>query len=383
MYASGGEGVASPISALFLIKHMDFGGGEYVFRTVIERLDRRAFRPVLACLTREGALGRDLRKAGIPVYANLLRHKLDLAVLLRLHLLIRHERAAVLYIMDYRDAMLWGALAGRMSGIKSILATHSTDWWGPRKSLTLVGKRFLSWHYRVVAVARFQKSHLVAHEGIAEEMVEIIPNGIDLGRYRVDENGASARVRFGLSPEAFVVGTVAVLRPEKNLEMLFAAIKRLAANGMDAYAIIVGDGERRAALEEAAFAMGIGNRVKFMGYYSDPAAVLPSFDVFTLTSHIEVMPITIMEAMACALPVVATAVGAVPEIIIDGETGFVIGCGDVDALAQRLACLAASPALARRMGQQGRERARTSFSLDAMIRRTELLLREAAGAGAS
>ena len=368
------EAPHEPVTILFLIKHLDFGGGEYVFRTIIERLDRAKFRPILVCLTREGAFGRQLRDQGVPVYAGLLKHKLDLRVLLRLRQIIARERAAMIYLSDYRDAMLWGALAGRFNGIKTILATHSTDWWGRRYAPTLIGKKFLPWHHRIVVIAAFQKAHLIAQEGVPEALIEVIPNGIDFRHYGVAKAEAPRHAAIGFPEEAFVVGTVAVLRQEKNIDMLFVAVARLAAAGIDARAAIIGDGDQRAALEKSAAAMGLASRVKFLGYRDDPGAILPSLDVFTLTSRIEVMPITILEAMACALPVVATKVGAVPEIVAEGETGYTIASGDVSALAQRLADLAGAPALRQQLGQKGRERVRALFTLDAMIGRTEALL---------
>jgi glycosyltransferase involved in cell wall biosynthesis len=376
--AAAAEESRAPITVLFVIKHMNIGGGEYVFRTIIDRLDRAAFRPVLVCLTEEGIYGRQLRRSGVPVHADLLTHKADATVLLRLHRIIRQEHADLLYLMDYRDVMLWGPLAGRLSGIKTILATHSTEWWGPAASLTLVGKRLLPWHERIVAIAQFQQAHLVANEGVDEEKIAVIPNGLDCSRYGPADDAAAYRKRLGLPEDAgFVIGTVAVLRREKNVGLLFAAVRRLLDTGCEARVVIVGDGDQRPVLEESAAAMGLRSRVTFLGFRENPAEILPAFDVFTLTSHFEVMPVTILEAMASELPVVATAVGSVPEIVIDGETGYVIAPGDVDALADRLASLAAaSPEQRRRMGRRGGERVRARFSIDAMIEGTETLLRQ-------
>jgi len=370
-------GAKPPITVLFLTKHMKIGGGEYVVRAIIDGLDRRQFRPILACLTEEGSFGRQLRERGVTVLADLLRHKVDVLVLWRLRQLILRERVNVVYLVDYRDVMLWGALIGRLCGVRTILATHSTDWWGSGRSPTLIGKRLLSWHSAIVSIADFQKRHLVAEEGVREARIAMIPNGIDARRYGRDGAREQCRARLDIPAAAFVVGTVAVLRPEKNIVMLFAALQRMMREGMNIHVVIVGDGEQRTELEQASRGMDMRANVTFLGYHHDPAAVLPAFDVFSLTSKIEVMPITILEAMASGLPVVATRVGGVPEIVLDGETGYLVASDDVEALASRLSELAAAPQLRRRMGMKGRDRVSALYGYGAMIARTEALLRSA------
>lgn len=372
----GGNGAAAqagPVNVLFLIKHMDFGGGEYVFRTIIERLDRSRFRPVLVCTTVEGRYGRELRARGVPVYQGLAKSKLSF-VLPRLRRIIKQERIQAIYLMDYRDAMLWGAIAGKVCGVPTILATHSTDWWGPMRSVTMIGKKLLNWHARIVTIAAFQRRHLIEHENARGALIEVVPNGIDLGRY----SGAAvprAQALPELPARGVVIGTVAVLRIEKNLGMLFEAVRRLVGRGYDIQVAIVGDGDMRQAMVDLVGSLGLAGRVHFLGFRDNPAALLGAFDIFTLTSVVEVMPITILEAMASGVPVVATAVGAVPEIVESGETGYVIPSRDVDALTERLADLCDSPDKRRSMGQRGRARVAALYTLDAMIARTgELLL---------
>ena len=363
-----------PINVLFLTKHLDIGGGEYVIRSLIERLDRKAVRPVLACLTEEGLFGRQLRAAGVPVYSGLLRYKMDFAVLFRLRRIVAGESIDLVYLTDYRDAMLWGALIGRLCGVPTIMATHSTDWWGPLRSPTLIGKKFLRWHARVVVITGFQRSHLVEHEGVPETLIEVIPNGIDVTAYR-PRWGRTDAAPPEIPRNTTVIGTVAVLRVEKNLPMLLAAARRLIELGRDLHLVIVGDGDQRAGWQTMAQSMGLGERVHFLGYRDKPAALLAHFDIFTLTSLVEVMPISILEAMACGVPVVATAVGAVPEILIDGVTGHVIPSGDVDALVDRLARLADDPTLRRRMGEAGRRRVEERFAFESMVTSTSALMR--------
>jgi glycosyltransferase involved in cell wall biosynthesis len=367
------------LTVLFLIKHMDIGGGEYVMRSIIERLDKTRFKPILACLTIEGRLGKELRADGITVYANLLKHKADLSVLARLRSIIRREGAQLIYMTDYRDVMLWGPLAGRLCGVPTILATHSTDWWGrgPLRSPTLLGKKLLGWHARIVAIADFQRRHMIEREGVSATQIEVIPNGVNASLYR-PRNGAPHAGAQEVAGPGVTIGTVAVLRKEKNVGMLFEAVRRLVHDGREINAVIVGDGDQRQTLMSLAQSMGLKSRVRFLGYRERPAEILPAFDIFTLTSLIEVMPISILEAMACGVPVIATAVGAVAEIVVDGETGYVVPSQDVDALTDRLRRLSDDADLRRRMGEHGRRRVEDRFTIGTMIARTSQLLVETA-----
>jgi len=369
----------SPINVLFLVKHMNIGGGEYVIRTLIERLDRGEFRPVLCCLGDEGKFGRALREQGVPIYSRLARRNADIAALPRLLRCLRRERIDLLYVLNYPSAILWGGVAAWLHGIPSIVAIHSNALWELPGLNHRLGLKLLRAHDRLVTLGAYQKDYLTAREGISPERIEIIANGIDVARGRRTAGASpSRRAALGLGEGAFVIGTVAVLRPEKNISMLFDAVEVLIMRGTDARLVIVGDGSERPMLQQEAVARGLAERIAFLGYHDDPAVLLPSFDVFALTSRSEVMPISILEAMAGGIPVVATAVGAVSEMVVDGVTGFLVASGDGFALAERLFELAEAPALRRQMGGRGHERAQSAFALDRMVSRTEALLRATA-----
>ncbi len=169
-----------------------------------------------------------------------------------------------------------------------------------------------------------------------------------------------------------VVGTLSRLDWTKGIDVLFSALPCLP----EVTAVVVGKGDAEASLRAMAARMGVSDRVVFAGWTDQPGAWLQSFDVFVLPSRAEGLPLSICEAMLSGLPVVATAVGSVPEVVVDGTTGLVIPVDDPDALVRALQSLVSDPALRARMGEAGRERAARDFSVTSMVAQYEALYDE-------
>ncbi|MFN8052163.1 MAG: glycosyltransferase family 4 protein [Acidimicrobiales bacterium] len=221
------------------------------------------------------------------------------------------------------------------------------------------------------------------HADLPARRLVRFPLAAELSDVDVREGAASVRSRHGLGPEAFVVIAVGRLVPTKRLDRAIDAIAAL--TDVDAVLLVVGPGiagpgEERDALEQHAASMGVGDRVMFLGAVDDDdlVAVLRAADVLVSTSSYEGFGLSIVEAMGAGLPVVATAVGGVTELVVDGETGFLVD--DVPELVDRLRQLANDRALAARMGAAGRARAEAEFSAPVMASRVTELYRRIAGA---
>jgi len=163
------------------------------------------------------------------------------------------------------------------------------------------------------------------------------------------------------------IGTACRLVPVKDLMTLVGALVRLRDDMPDVHLEIAGDGPERARLESEVAARGLSGAVTFLGWRADIRAVMSGWDVFGLPSREEAFPIAALEAMALGLPVVASAVGGVPELVLDGQTGWLVPPGDPDALAQRLGALLLDPELRRAMGAAGRDHVRWHFSVEQMV----------------
>lgn len=222
--------------------------------------------------------------------------------------------------------------------------------------------------------------------GVPPDRLRFVPNGIELERFDPGPDDLPDRRReLGLR-DAFVVGAVGHLRPEKNVARLLAVLAAL-PSGLDPHAIVLGEGPERAALERDARALGLENRVHFVGYHADPRSWYRAFDAFAITSDTEQAPIALLEAMASGLPVVSTDVGDVRAMVPEnGRDAVVAAASEVElraALAARLAELAGDPALRAERGRAGRQRVRERYDARVMTATYERIWRAAIGGPAA
>jgi glycosyltransferase involved in cell wall biosynthesis len=195
---------------------------------------------------------------------------------------------------------------------------------------------------------------------------EVVPLGFDLSAFLRDERPAGEiRRALGLSPTTPTVGIVARLVPIKAHEVFLDMAADVAAARPDVAFLVVGDGERRQALEAAARDRGLGSQVHFLGWRADLDRIYADLDVVVLTSRNEGSPVALIEAMAAARPVVATRVGGVGELV--GDSGLLTDMDDAPALAQAVRRLLDDPALAARLGQRGRSRVVPAFSRERLV----------------
>jgi glycosyltransferase involved in cell wall biosynthesis len=197
--------------------------------------------------------------------------------------------------------------------------------------------------------------------------VVVVANGIDTARFAKPGDAASLRQQLGIPASAAVIGTVANLREVKRQDVLIRGFAKLGEfGGCKPHLLLVGDGELRTELSQLADLLGVADRVHFAGAQSNPERFLHVMDVFALTSRSEGMPLSVLEAQAAGLAVVASRVGGLPELIEHGRNGLLFEAGDVEALAKCLNELLARPQAASGMGSLAQQRVRERFDLAVM-----------------
>ena len=360
-----------PLRVMFMQTDMRIGGAEMLTANILRRLNRERFAPELCCLKERGELGEAL--AGeIPVHHGLLSSKYDLRVWPRLTKLLRGREIDAVITVGAGDKMFWGRLAARRVGVPVVLsALHSTGWPDGvgrlNRMLTPITDSF-------IAVAESHGKFLAKNLGISDELVAVIPNGVDTQRFAPVTDVAEIRSELGIGPVDPVVGIIAALRPEKNHELFLEMAARVVTQLPNARFLIVGDGPCRAALEARARDLGIENYTLFVGSRGDVPRLLAAIDVFALTSHIEANPLSILEAMSVGRPVVATNVGSIHEAVKDGETGFLVTPGDADQFADRVLRLLSAPLASHAMGLTAREAVVRKWSIETMVEGYERLI---------
>ena len=366
------EGPAGrPLRVMFLVTSLPFGGAETLLVNLVRRLDRKRFLPEVGCMKERGPLG-DVLSQEIPVFESLLKHKYDISVIRRLARLLRERQIDVVITVGDGDKSFWGRLAARWSRVPVVLyASHMQGWPGriewSNRQLT-----FLTDGY--IAVATVHGNYLHEAEGFPREKIFVVHNGVDVQRFRPLPPADALRRSLGVPPGAPVVTVVAALRPQKNHEGLLRVAQRVLAKLPETHFLLVGDGEQRAKIVELTAALGLQSSVHFLGSRTDVPELLALSDVKVLTSHSEANPVSLLEAMACEKPVVATAVGSVPETVTNGINGYLTPAGDEEASAQAILALLEDPELRRRMGQAGRERVVRQWSVEQMVSGYEQLI---------
>jgi glycosyltransferase involved in cell wall biosynthesis len=201
----------------------------------------------------------------------------------------------------------------------------------------------------------------------------VIPNGIEIPVPPDPDDARDARRDLGVSADVPTVGIVAALRAEKDHETLLRAIARLAPTRPDLRLVMIGSGDREDALRAETARLGLDEQVIFAGFRPNATRLLAGLDVVALVSVQETFPVSVLEAMAACRPVVMTRCEGVPEVVVDGVTGYMVDSGNDSALAERLGRLLDDPALSAQMGAAGRARAAKEFPIGHTIARYEEL----------
>lgn len=361
-----------PLRVLFVVTSMPIGGAETLLVNLVRGLDRKRFVPHIVCLKQLDQLGEMMARE-LPTGSNFLRHKFDVRVLPRLMRYLRQHRIHAVVTVGAGDKMFWGRLAARLNRTPVVIsALHSTGWPDGIKRLNRCLTR---WTDAFVAVAQAHGRYLVKSEGLPEHKVSVIPNGVDTHRFQGDPlAGEAVRGELGIPGDAPLVGIVAALRPEKNHPMFLDAADRIRQQLRDAQFLIVGDGEERPRLEAMLASRSTSESVHFLGARHDIPEVLSALDVLALTSHMEANPVSILEALSCRVPVVATRVGSVSESVVHGQTGYLVEPGDAADFASHVVTLLNHPESAERLGAAGRRLVQDRFSLQAMVEGYEQLI---------
>ena len=348
-----------------LVLSLSPGGTE---RLVIELCRRLAndVDTVVGCLDEPGEWAAEVTKLNIPVISMARQPGFHPSLSVRLGEVLKAQRINVIHCHHY-SPFVYGLLAAVMHPSVRVVFTehgrlHGT---GISPKRRLVNPVLARWPSKICAVSGALKQDMVA-EGFPERLIEVVYNGIELGRRPQPADRAAARAALQLPNDAFVIGSVGRLDPVKNLGVLLEALSLLAGRFPAARAVVVGEGSERQALIDRAHALGIGGVTDFTGHRSDVRTLMAAFDVYVNCSTYEGVSLTILEAMAAALPVVATSVGGNPEVVVHQETGVLIDERS-RSLASAIAMLAASPGQRQAMGDAGRWRVKRHFTIERMV----------------
>ena len=358
---------ARPVIAQVLHR-LYFAGAEVLAADLVRRLSNR-YRFLFLCLDSIGPLGELLSGEGFKVADLGRRPGLDWPLAGRARKLLRRHEVSLLHAHQYTP-FFYSAVGRGLGGPPIIFTEHGRHYPDCRKIRRVLANRFLLRpRDRVTAVGQFVKQTLVDNEGIPAKRIEVIYNGIDPAPFadaNCEETRKSVRIELGIDPEQAVALQVARFHPVKDHALSLRAFANAARENPQAVLLLAGDGEEFQEAESTAAALGIDGRVRFLGVRTDVPRLMAAADLFVLSSLSEGVSLTLLEAMAAALPIIATEVGGNGEVVVHGETGLLSPRGDGDALAANLAFLFRDPRRRDAMGRAGRARLLTKFTQQRM-----------------
>ncbi len=358
---------------LHIIYSLYRGGAERLIETQTLLGDRGRYEYLVCSITDGGDLVDAIEAAGGRVHLMRKRHRGDLAVIPRIARLIDRERIDLLHLHNAPGAF-WGTLAAGCSRRRPPIVRTEHQPWRP---LELPGI-YRSLHAylagrasRIICVSDYVRStHEERFPGLAGRFVTV-PNGVRVDAFDDLPGRVEARARFKLPSDTPIVGTIGRLVPVKNHRLLIDAFSLIHQEMPETHLAILGDGPLVEPLATHAADLRLSNEVSFVKSSPSAEIFLGCLDVFALSSESEGMPLTLLEAMAAGVPVVATGVGGIPEVIENGADGYIVPASGPEPLARMISSLLSHPGEAREMGRRGRETVRRRFDAGRTVRETE------------
>ncbi len=367
-----------------LIHRLDIGGMETVVVNILNHLPKAHFRHAVISLTDCTDFKDRIKHPDVTFHQLDKKAGKDPMVWVRLWKLLRRLKPEVLHTCNL--AALEGALPARLAGVPVVIhAEHGRDDYdldGSNRKYLLLRQLLIPLVDHVVPVSGDLERWLVNRVRVNPTKIRKIVNGIDspLPPRTYPDPAPAGESEAAAINSWFMIGTVGRLWPVKDQANLLKAFARLLAmvEGDKDWLrlVLVGDGPERANIEALGAELGITSQLWISGWRDDVPQLLRGFDVFALPSQAEGTPLTILEAMAAGLPVVATRVGGVADMVIDGDTGALVEPGDPEGLALALLRYVRNPSMAPRHGASGRALYEEKFTLQRMVERYESLFTE-------
>ena len=346
------------------------GGAQESYSGLLLGLDRSRYEVRALSLSAGSAVQR-LRSLGVPV--EVLDETDDELAVRELVAWLRREEIDLLHAHMFRAEVI-GTRAAVAAGTAVIVATVHSSRVRSAEDMRLLASLTPSMDRLIVpseAIAR-----KVRAEGRAGARFAVVPNGIDLSRFTGPVRPCALRDEHGIPADAPLLGVVARLEPEKGHRHLIEAMPAILQASPDARLAVIGEGSEADALRAQADSLGVASRVVFTGRREDVSALTADFTIAVLPSLREAQGISLLEAMARRVPVVASDVGGIPEVVTDGSDGRLVPPGDAAALAAAIVELLGDPELRRRLGDAGHDTVADRFSIQAQVRRIEAVYDE-------
>lgn len=355
---------------LHVIGSLGPGGAERNLCYLAPWMARSRFRYAICCLSRRGEYADEVERLGVPVIELGHRRRHTLRSVFRLARLLRRSRVKIIH-MHLFECGLIGRLAAWAAGVPVVI-THEhgkTVWkkwyhiWFERLAIRRTDLR--------IAVSEDIRDLRIKHEATPPSKIVVIGNAVEPSRFEVaSEVARRKRQELGLD-EFFIIGTVGRLVEAKAYDLLLEVAREVCARLPQARFVLVGEGHLGESLKKMRDDLGLADEVRFLGKRSDIPELLAAMDLYVITSRREGLPVSLIEAMMAARPIVSTRVGGIPDAVADGKEAVLVEPDDRGALVQAVLGLAGDPAKMRSLGADARSKALATYSAHSILEALE------------
>ena len=377
------------IKVAHVVTRLDFGGAQQNTLHTVRGLDPERFDVLLVCgaggfFDPEVRADRGVRAVFLGSLVREVSPLKDFLALLELWKTFETERPDVVHTHSSKAGIL-GRLAAALAGVPVIVHTYHGFGFHDRqtplvRNLYAILERFCArFTTRLVFVSRANAEYAERHGLGPASGALVLRSGVKLSDFPASVDAAELKMSAGIGRHKPVVVSIGNLKPQKNAGDFVAAAAKVAAKVPEARFVFLGDGPERRTLEARAFALGLEGKLLFLRWRRDGAQWLAASDVFALTSLWEGLPRALVEALRTGLPAVCYATDGVVDVLRDGENGFLVPAGDVDAFADRLVMILTDADLRRRLGEAAARSIGPEFDIDGMVRAQEALYERLAG----
>ena len=341
------------------------GGAEEMVLNLVRRLPPR-FEPMVCCIHEAGPIGEEIRKTGVPVeilgLTPGLRRPFDVG---GIRAYLRRTQPHIVHTF-LLTASVYGRLAAILEHVPVVIGTEVNVYERKRRHHAIAERLLMAGTDRVIASAASVRDFYIRQVHADPAKVDVIYNAVDFTQAQPTTSRAAVRTALGVPADVPVAGVIARLTEQKGHRFLFDALASRPELS-NVHLLVIGGGELRDALEQRAGVLGLTPRVHFLGARRDLGDLLAAMDVFVMPSLWEGLPLSMVLAMGAGVPVVATAVAGIPEVVDDGRTGLLVAPGDGVALGAALARLFTDGALRAQLGRDARASVLPRFGVDKYV----------------
>lgn len=365
--------VPQKIKVLFLYWHLDYGGAEVGLLTTLRHINRERFQCTVLCMEKKGPIGEEIERLGIKViYLNSTPRLFNIILMWKVFCTLCKLEVDILHTSLFY-ANFFGRIAALTRKIPIIITEERSMYYEKNIYHVWIDRLLARFTDKIIVCSMSVLNFTMMQEKIPFEKFYLIYNGVDEEIFSISSAKLELRRRYGFSEDQFIIGTVGSIIPKKGHRFLIEAAKCFCAQIPNSKILIVGEGVIKKELEELVQKENLTDFFVFMGARKDIPELMKIMDVFVLSSLQEGFPRVLVEAMYMGLPVIASSVSGVPELILDGESGFLVPPGNSKSICEKILVLNSNNDLRSKMGTKARERIQEHFLSKHYLNKLEAL----------